>query len=114
MIGWNEIDKRQYGDLQHVPAETLVIMYHEMKYEVDAVLPEGREQAARRNGLERIIPHLRAKGYGWIIDGEAPETVCAGDSEAEGIETPQSAAGEGTGGIPGHCEGVLADSVEAA
>ena len=79
MIGWDEVEKRNYGAMKKIPVPTLIIMYHEMKSEVDAVLPEGREKAARRNGLERVIPHLRANNYGWIVDGEAPETLRGGD-----------------------------------
>jgi len=112
MIGWNEVPKRPFGDMQGIPAETLVTMYHEMKSEVDAVLPEGREQAARRNGLERVIPHLRAKGFGWLVDEMAPP-VCTGDNEPTG-RAVESDAARGSSGIQGSGTGAPGTSVEAA
>ena len=62
MLGWNEVQKREFASLCGVPAETLSLMYDETKQEVEAVVEDGREQAAERNGHARIAAHMMARG----------------------------------------------------
>ncbi len=62
MIGWNEVPERDFASLYSVPAKTLSLMYAETKQEVEAVVEDGREQAAKRNGHARIAAHMVARG----------------------------------------------------
>ena len=62
MLGWNEVPERDFASLCGVPAKTLLLMYAETKQEVQAVVEDGREQAAERNGHARIAAHMMARG----------------------------------------------------
>ena len=101
------------GVLHSVPTASLIIMYHEMKLEVEQVLPEGRETAAKRNGLAKVEAALRAKDFGWMVDGEATETLRSGDI-ARAIEGEATGTAEpSTGGIEGVGKDVSANQLGA-
>lgn len=62
MIGWDEIEKREFCSLARVPTGTLWFMLVETQEELNAVIPEGREKAADLNGFNQIKGQLQARG----------------------------------------------------
>lgn len=74
---------------QGIQGADLICMFHEASLSGDEVW------------LARVVPLMRAQGYGWIVDGETPEALRSGNQEPANAGAAEEGAGEGAGGMAG-------------